>query len=325
MLEKPDENTLVFEIINVDVSFANALRRILLSEIPTMAFEKIYLYQNTGIIHDEILSHRIGLIPIDVDARLMDDIDETVPAADQLTDRTVLVFTLNVECEKPSKQDEKPGKKKDGGDEDEMDADAAKPTLLTPPRSSLPVPQPPLYTQSVYSGDLQWVPQGDQAEFIPNCKVLHDDILLAKLRPGQAIALEAHAFKGTDHAKFSAVATASYRLASRILLRRDIYDDLAEELVHVYEPGVFDLQTAPDGRKKAVVVNPYACTMSRNYMRNPQLKEAIEIRRVPNHFIFSVESLGAYPPAVLVAEALQVLQNKCNRLHTLIDEKTTTT
>lgn len=43
---------------------------------------------------------------------------------------------------------------------------------------------------------------------------VHDDIVIAKLRPGQRIEFEAHCRKGIgkDHAKFSPVATAAYRL-----------------------------------------------------------------------------------------------------------------
>ena len=48
----------------------------------------------------------------------------------------------------------------------------------------------------------------------------HQDILLAKLRPGQTIQLEAHCTKGTgkEHAKWSPVATAWYRLHPEVVL-----------------------------------------------------------------------------------------------------------
>ena len=36
-------------------------------KIPTVAIDKAILYQNTSIIHDEVLCHRLGLIPIMVD------------------------------------------------------------------------------------------------------------------------------------------------------------------------------------------------------------------------------------------------------------------
>ena len=35
-----------------------------------MAIEKVYIYNNTSIIQDEILSHRLGLIPLKADPRL---------------------------------------------------------------------------------------------------------------------------------------------------------------------------------------------------------------------------------------------------------------
>ena len=58
-----------FDLINVDASIANALRRSMISEVPTMAIENVYIYNNTSVMHDEILAHRLGLIPILADAR----------------------------------------------------------------------------------------------------------------------------------------------------------------------------------------------------------------------------------------------------------------
>ena len=41
VLDRPSKNELVFELVGVDVSFANALRRIMIAEIPTMALEHV--------------------------------------------------------------------------------------------------------------------------------------------------------------------------------------------------------------------------------------------------------------------------------------------
>jgi len=67
---KPNEGLLVFDLIGVDASIANAFRRILISELPTMAIEHVYIKNNTSIIQDEVLAHRLGLIPIKADPRL---------------------------------------------------------------------------------------------------------------------------------------------------------------------------------------------------------------------------------------------------------------
>ena len=56
-----------FDLVGVDASIANAFRRILLSEVPTMAIETVFVFNNTSVIQDEVLSHRLGLIPIKAD------------------------------------------------------------------------------------------------------------------------------------------------------------------------------------------------------------------------------------------------------------------
>ncbi len=59
-----------FDLIGVDASLANSFRRILLAEIPTMAIEKVYVYNNTSVIQDEVLAHRLGLIPLKANPNL---------------------------------------------------------------------------------------------------------------------------------------------------------------------------------------------------------------------------------------------------------------
>jgi DNA-directed RNA polymerases I and III subunit RPAC1 len=61
------DERVVFELININVAFANALRRILIAEVPTIAIETVHLWQNTGVIQDEVLAHRLGLIPLKID------------------------------------------------------------------------------------------------------------------------------------------------------------------------------------------------------------------------------------------------------------------
>lgn len=41
-------------------------------QVPTMAVEKVLVYNNTSIVQDEILAHRLGLIPIHADPRLFE-------------------------------------------------------------------------------------------------------------------------------------------------------------------------------------------------------------------------------------------------------------
>lgn len=40
--------------------------------MPTLAIEKVFIYNNTSIVQDEVLAHRLGLIPIKADPRLFE-------------------------------------------------------------------------------------------------------------------------------------------------------------------------------------------------------------------------------------------------------------
>ena len=44
--------------------FANALRRIMISEVPTLAVEWADFHENSSALYDEIIAHRLAMIPI---------------------------------------------------------------------------------------------------------------------------------------------------------------------------------------------------------------------------------------------------------------------
>ena len=56
------------ELKNVPVSFVNGLRRILLSEIPTVVVSNIQILENTSSMTQEMVRHRMEMLPVNVRA-----------------------------------------------------------------------------------------------------------------------------------------------------------------------------------------------------------------------------------------------------------------
>lgn len=273
------EPSIEFDLVGCLPSIANAFRRIMISEVPSMAIEKVYMYNNTSIIQDEILAHRLGLIPLRANPRLFEyKADDT---NDEGTDQDTLEFKLKVKCTR----------RKDAKDTSCFEN---------------------LYeNHNVYSGQIKWVSKGKQAQLFKESEVgsVHDKILISKMRPGHEFDIKLLAVKGVgkDHAKFSPVSTATYRLLPEVRLTREVSGKDAELLRSCFSPGVIEIDES--GRAKALDARYDTC--SRNVYRYPHLVDAVEMARIRDHFIFNVESVGAYQPHDIFLEAVKLLKKKC--------------
>lgn len=122
------DDRIEFDLVGVDASIANALRRILISEVrprtscvrhaltesqvPTVAVESVYVWNNTSLVHDEVLAQRLGLVPIRVDPARIQVKGQSLPrrrwnedligsdADGEPTDRNTIVFSLVTHCER---------------------------------------------------------------------------------------------------------------------------------------------------------------------------------------------------------------------------------
>jgi len=251
-----NEEEIVFDMIGIDAAIANAFRRILISEVPTMAIERVVIRENTSIIQDEVLAHRLGLIPIKADPRQF----EYFPGGDAMDSSNTIAFSLNITCERnPEAKDD--------------------------------APEEVRYINSkVYSRHLEYVPPtaGQTQDNIKYAPVA-PDILIAKLRPGQTISLMCYCVKGIgkDHAKFSPVATAFYRLMPEIKLLQEIRGKKAKQLVDLCPMKVFDIEDLGNGEFRAYVARPRQCTMCRECIREQKWQNKVQLGRVKDHFICS--------------------------------------
>lgn len=63
VLEKTP-TTMRIAVKDAEVPLMNALRRITLSEVPCMAIDEVVIIENSSILQDEIIAHRLGLTPL---------------------------------------------------------------------------------------------------------------------------------------------------------------------------------------------------------------------------------------------------------------------
>jgi len=320
-------NDAAFSLIGLDASIANAFRRILLAEIPSLAIEDVFIFDNTCIIQDEVLAHRLGLIPLtggtrglkqlrwfkkappkdDFAALAVYDQDDLDASASTPNDHNTVVVTLDVECRWATVE-------KDGRDGKQLAVDGEID------------PNVRYINSNVYAHQLVFEPQGEQAQWFSGEDVIrpvNPDILIAKLRPGQRISLRCHCIKGVggNHAKFSPVATASYRLLPHIEITAPIVGSEARKFQRCFPRGVIALQKDPaSGENKAVVADPMKDTVSRECLRHDEFKGKVKLGRVRDHFIFSVESTGQFASDELFLDSVRLLKAKAQKFKRHLSE-----
>jgi DNA-directed RNA polymerase subunit D len=61
------DDTIRFVVSGINTAFANTLRRTMSTEVPIMTIEDIFYFDNSSLVPDEILAHRLGLTPLTTD------------------------------------------------------------------------------------------------------------------------------------------------------------------------------------------------------------------------------------------------------------------
>ncbi len=72
-----NEEKVSVKIKGVPIQYANALRRICLNGVPIYAVESVDVLENSSVLADEGIAHRVGLIPLKTDLEASRDGNET--------------------------------------------------------------------------------------------------------------------------------------------------------------------------------------------------------------------------------------------------------
>lgn len=278
------ENSIKFILNNVDTSFANALRRIIISEVPTMAIEFVNVNNNMSSLHDEFLSQRLGLIPltshnIDKYQFFMDcKFCQGGIGCDYCSVRLTLKVTNH--------------------DKEVLDV-----TSLDVKSESSDVR--PVKFYSVVNKDLD----GNPAE---------TGILIGKLKEGQEIDVEMIARKGIgrDHTKYCPVAIATFQYEPDIQLNQQLIQNASKEqkiaFVKSCPTKVYDLTHTDE----VVIADHMKCMFCDECVKLADTWKAplppVKVGFKKFRFIFTVETNGALRPEEVVRHAFNEMKNKLN-------------
>lgn len=202
-----DEYVCVFELTETDPDIANALRRVMIAEVPTVAIDLVEIEVNTTVLNDEFIAHRLGLIPL-----VSHVVQQMQSPFEGDGDFQEIDFRLDVHCTSDETQNI---------------------TSLDLIRSINPEHDPAW--QNIRPAEETGAPGGDKG------------ILIVKMRKGQELKLNAKARKGIgkDHAKWSPVATARFKYVPEIDLDEQGLEALSEvekvELADSDPTGTFGL------------------------------------------------------------------------------------
>ena len=193
------EDMIQFELINTDISMANSLRRIMIAEVPTLAIDLVEFEDNTSVMLDEVIAHRLGLIPIRSDrAGGMAEWNYNHNCAcSDFCDMCSVEFSLDCSYEELSKRPEYAN-------------------LV-----SIPVTSKELIN---ISNEREAAPAHFSNEDDANKSLTNNGIVIVKLGPGQKLKFKAIAKKGIgkEHAKWIPTSTVALKFDPIVKLNEEM-------------------------------------------------------------------------------------------------------
>jgi len=275
-----------FTLEGVDASFSNAIRRVCIAEVPTLAIDLVEVLENSSVLCDEFISHRLGLIPIvSTVAKEMSFPYETT--LDEESGRTEIEFELTAK-----------------GSSDQT-YDVTSGHLTSFDKRVFPVKHASLDENN---------PDPTKA-----------GILVVKLRKHQEVKLRCTARKGIgkDHAKWSPVATAVFRYEPFIDINRALMDTLNVSEKRSFVESCPGRLLRYDEESDSVQVEKNAAysydgeiMKKADDLGKPGL---VNIRPNMNKVNFTIETTGALPPEEVVHQGLEILKTKLDVLKGELD------
>ena len=77
-----DSEKISLKLKGIPLQYANALRRVCLNGVPVLAIDTVDIIENTSVLPDEGLAHRLGLIPLRTDLTKFNESDKVLLVLD---------------------------------------------------------------------------------------------------------------------------------------------------------------------------------------------------------------------------------------------------
>ena len=95
-----DSEKIAIKLKGVPLQYANALRRVCLNGVPVFAIDTVDIIENTSVLPDEGLAHRLGLIPLKTDLSKYNESDKILLVLDSgESDQTRSVLSSELSSE----------------------------------------------------------------------------------------------------------------------------------------------------------------------------------------------------------------------------------
>ena len=313
---KPD--SIEFRLKDADLAFANSLRRVIISEVPTMAIDMVQVTENTSPLFDEFVVHRLGLVPL-----ISEDIDNyNFPlncSCKEGCDKCKVDYDIIVKCDENNKDtidvtsdDIKPKNKDIKVVPVKYDDN---PIVITKLKKGQSINMTLTAKKGIGKTHAKWSPVCTCVmKQVPNVEILKmdgDNFLNNLPKEDKKKFCEACPTKVFSYDEKE----------DKIIIDKPEKCTYCEECLlktqeFINKKDKEDFKKLENQKKKEGKNE----TIKQNKGPSINYREVIKIEPKPNEFLFKVESTGALTPKKIIIEAFTILRAKFSEVDKLLSE-----
>jgi len=269
-----------FTLLNTCLSVANAVRRVAIAEVPTVAIDLVEIVENSSVLCDEFIAHRLGLVPLVSDSAS----DYMLPSEYVGEDEAKINVHLNlaVKCSSDHTLD--------------------------------------VTTNHLICADAKFLPVNFHPIDSDSNKQEPPGVLIVKLRKNQELVVKCIARKGIgkDHAKWSPVATAVYKCEPELYLNEELTNKLTDreklELVNSCPIPILRLNQHTKSleieRNDSYAYDDECIKKAEEFGKG----KIVEIKAKEDTFNFFLEGTGVLRPGRIVLHTFKILLSKLDSI-----------